>query len=61
MSLVSAGVLCSDAESQTDMTKDQFWDYVQELIKQSKMMGDVWTTIRMHCTQVSSSSLQEVV
>lgn len=56
LSLVSAGVLCSDAESQTDMTKEQFWDYVQELIKQSKMMGDVWTTIRMHCTQVSSSS-----
>ena len=57
MSLVSAGVLCSDAESQIDMTKEEFWDYVQDTIKQSKLMGDVWSTIRMHCTQVSSSSL----
>jgi pimeloyl-ACP methyl ester carboxylesterase len=53
--LISAAVLCSDAESQIDMTKEEFWDYVQKLMKQSKMMGDVWTTIRMHCTQVSSS------
>lgn len=56
MSLISAGVLCSDAESQIDMTKEEFWDYVQYLMKQSKLMGDVWATIRMHCTQVSSSS-----
>jgi pimeloyl-ACP methyl ester carboxylesterase len=59
-SLISAAVLCSDAESQIDMTKEEFWDYVQELMKQSKMMGDVWTTIRMHCTQVSSSCLTRI-
>lgn len=55
-SLISAAVLCSDAESQIDMTKEEFWHYVQDLMKQSKMMGDVWTTIRMHCTQVGLSS-----
>jgi len=50
-SLISAAVLCSDADSQIDMTREEFWHYVQDLMKQSKMMGDVWTTIRMHCTQ----------
>lgn len=59
-SLVAAGVLCSDADSQIDMTKEEFWEYVQRLIEQSKMMGDLWTTIRMHCTQVSSTSPQGV-
>lgn len=55
--MISAGVLCSDAESQTNMTKEEYWDYVQATMKQSQMMGDVWTTIRLPCTQVSSSLL----
>ncbi|KAG9637629.1 hypothetical protein KCU64_g14125, partial [Aureobasidium melanogenum] len=49
--MISAGVLCSDAEPQTNMTKEEYWDYVQATMKQSRMMGDVWTTIRMPCTQ----------
>ncbi|KAI5257360.1 hypothetical protein E4T42_00994 [Aureobasidium subglaciale] len=48
--IVSAAVLCSDAEDQTNMTKEAYWDYVQDLMKQSRLMGDVWTTIRMPCT-----------
>lgn len=52
-SMISAAILCSDAEDLTQMTKEEYWEYVQRLIGQSKLMGDVWAQIRVPCTQVS--------
>jgi pimeloyl-ACP methyl ester carboxylesterase len=50
---ISAGILCSDAEPQLNMTRDDYAEYVQLLIKQSKLMGDVWAQVRLPCTKVS--------
>lgn len=47
-----SGILCSDAEDQTNMTKEEFWDYVEELMDQSMLMGDVWGNVRLPCTKV---------
>ena len=48
------GILCTDAEDQTNMTKDEYRQYVEELMDQSKLIGDVWGMIRLPCTQVGS-------
>jgi len=46
----SAGILCSDALPQTNTTQAAYWTYVQELISQSRLIGDVWASIRLPCT-----------
>lgn len=53
---VGSGILCTDAEPQTNVTKEEYWDYVQELMGQSVLLGDSWGTIRAPCTQVSKVS-----
>jgi pimeloyl-ACP methyl ester carboxylesterase len=53
--MIMSAIECSDAEPQTNMTKEQYWIYVQDTIKQSKMAGDVWANARLPCTQVNSS------
>lgn len=55
-SMILSAIECSDAEPQTNMTKEQYWNYVQDMIKQSKMVGDVWATTRLACTQVNSDT-----
>lgn len=47
---IGVGILCSDAEPQTDMSKAEYWAYVQELMAQSRLIGDVWASIRVPCT-----------
>ncbi|THW33153.1 hypothetical protein D6C77_04166 [Aureobasidium pullulans] len=49
--LVTVGILCTDSEDQTDTTKEEYREYLQDLMNQSKLMGDVWSRIRMPCTQ----------
>lgn len=51
---VGAGILCSDAEPQTNVSKNEYWSYVKELMGQSRLMGDVWATIRLPCTAWSA-------
>lgn len=53
--VVTAGILCTDAEDQTNMTKDAYWEYAKELMGQSRLLGDVWGSIRLPCTQVSAA------
>ncbi|KAG9528525.1 hypothetical protein KCU93_g4233, partial [Aureobasidium melanogenum] len=47
---INVGILCSDAEPQTNMTKEQYWHYMQEQSKESKMLGDS-AIQRLFCTQ----------
>ncbi|KAH0355525.1 hypothetical protein KCU83_g1854, partial [Aureobasidium melanogenum] len=49
--MVTMGIQCSDAKPQTSMTKEQFWHYMQDEIKQSKMLGDLAAVERLFCTQ----------
>ncbi|KAL1306301.1 hypothetical protein AAFC00_004385 [Neodothiora populina] len=44
-------ILCTDADDQTNMTKAEYWEYVEELMGQSRLLGDVWGRIRLPCTQ----------
>lgn len=46
----TAGIMCSDAEPQTNMTKEEYWEYAQTLMSDSKLIGDTWGTIRVPCT-----------
>lgn len=50
---VGAGILCSDGDDQTDMTKTEYWAYVEDLMEQSTLLGDKWAHIRLPCTNVS--------
>lgn len=50
---ISTAILCSDAEPQTNITREEYWKYAQKLMGQSKLIGDVWGIIRLRCTQVS--------
>ncbi|KAI4730460.1 hypothetical protein E4T49_01806 [Aureobasidium sp. EXF-10728] len=49
--MVHAAIMCSDAEPQTNMTKEQYWEYIEDSMEQSKMIGDVWGASRITCTQ----------
>ncbi|KAH0391300.1 hypothetical protein KCU89_g14670, partial [Aureobasidium melanogenum] len=49
--MISMGVLCSDAKPQTDMTKEQYWHYMQDEMKESEMLGDIGAIKRLFCTQ----------
>lgn len=46
----TAGILCGDAEPQTNMTKEDYWGYASSLMATSRLIGDTWATIRMPCT-----------
>ncbi|KAK6000796.1 hypothetical protein QM012_003521 [Aureobasidium pullulans] len=49
--MISLGIQCTDAEPQTNMTKEQYRRYVQEMTKQSKLLGNAAALGRLHCTQ----------
>lgn len=55
--MVMLSIMCSDAKPQINMTKEQYWHYMQGEIKQSKMGGERAATARLFCTQVSLNSL----
>lgn len=44
------GIMCTDARDQTNMTKEEFYSYVEELMGQSRLIGDTWGAIRLPCT-----------
>lgn len=44
-----AGILCSDGESLEHWTKKNWLDRVDTLVKQSKWMGEYWSSITLHC------------
>lgn len=52
LSIISAAVLCSDARDQTNMTKEEYWGYTKDMMKQSRMLGDGLMN-KLPCTQVS--------
>ncbi|KAG9672194.1 hypothetical protein KCU99_g2542, partial [Aureobasidium melanogenum] len=49
--MVMMSILCSDAKPQTNMTKEQYWHYMQDEMKESKMLGDIGARKRLFCTQ----------
>lgn len=46
----TAGIMCTDAIDQTNMTKAEYWSYAQQLMSDSRLIGDTWGTIRLPCT-----------
>jgi len=46
---VSSSILCSDAQDQRHLSKEEFVDYWHTLQSQSATMGDGWAEIRMSC------------
>lgn len=46
---VASSILCTDAQSQTSLTRDEFVDYWHTLRSQSETIGDLWAEIRMAC------------
>lgn len=54
--MITLAIQCSDARPQTNMTKEQYWNYLQDEMKESTMLGDHAATARLFCTQVSPNS-----
>lgn len=43
------GILCSDGPAQTNLTKEEFKEYMHLLQSQSDVMGGYWAEIRLSC------------
>lgn len=54
MLVIHDAISCTDSEDRTNTTKEEYWNYTQAMMKQSKTMGDSFTN-RLACTQVSIS------
>ncbi|CAD0107862.1 unnamed protein product [Aureobasidium uvarum] len=49
--MIHLAIMCSDAESKINTTKEQVEELMGDLMEQSKMFGDVWATSMIPCTQ----------
>ncbi|THY90530.1 hypothetical protein D6C92_06713 [Aureobasidium pullulans] len=50
MLVIHDAISCTDSEDRTNTTKEEYWNYTQAMMKQSKTMGDSFTN-RLACTQ----------
>ena len=46
-------IMCTDSTGHNNLTKEEYWEYAQGLMGQSRLLGDVWAKLRLPCTQVS--------
>ncbi|KEQ90116.1 hypothetical protein M438DRAFT_393894 [Aureobasidium pullulans EXF-150] len=50
MALIRDAIFCTDAEDRTNTTKEEYWSYTQDMMEQSRVIGDAYDN-RLHCTQ----------
>ncbi|THV70381.1 hypothetical protein D6D28_05199 [Aureobasidium pullulans] len=48
--LIHTAIFCTDAEDRTNTTKEDYWNYTRDMMKQSKLLGDSFDN-RLPCTQ----------